>query len=533
MTKQSEMNQPLNLSEPLTVAGLRHFRVGLTRFDMTLILDQALFLLDHLYAHLVLKRAIHGIDPVAKLRRLRDAMSHQPDELRFNRDVELAFQSLQDLHTQYVQPFPLKKTTVFLPFIIERYFGVNRWHYIVTQTREDFGYGFGPGVEVTHFNGVPIEQAILNNAATSGGSNPAAFFASGLYALTSRSLAHTTLPDDDWVVVSYLVRRQCRHIRIPWRVSAPPPDKPAPATDSGFGGSVNAHHRKIMHFRQTYFGPDAPEAQPDLSKQSKYPNQLQFGVKKTPHGEFGWLRIWSFSAQNPQDFIAEVARIVRLLPTEGLIIDIRANPGGIIPVGESILQFFTDKPIVPEPLHFRATSEALALAEADPKLARWAPAIDRALDTGELYSAGFPMTPPEWLSRYGRIYPGKTVLIVDALVYSTASFFAAGYQDNEIGPIIGLDNNIGGGGANVWEHDDIAAVYPRTRVANPLEPMPLGTNISLAMLQSSRVGKNANMLLSELGLKPDYRYLVSRRDLAEDFVGLFDFAGEVLAGQEG
>lgn len=522
------MKQEMNLPEPLSVAGLRNFRTGLTRFDMRLILDQAIFLLDRLYAHLILKRTIHGIDPVAKLRRLQDTMSHQPDELVFNRSIELAFQSLQDLHTQYVQPFPLKQTVAFLPFMVERYFGDHRWHYIVTQTREDFGYAFVPGVEITHFNGVPIEQAILNNAATSGGSNPAAFFASGLYALTSRPLAHTILPDSDWVVVSYLVGAKHRHIRIPWSVSAPPADVPAPKADSGFGGSTNARHRKILHFRQTFFGQDDPAAQ---SQQSKYPNQLQFGVKKTPYGEFGWLRILSFSVQNPQDFLAEVARVVRLLPTDGLIIDIRANPGGVIPVGESILQFFTDRPIVPEPLHFRATQETLALTEADDKLARWAPAIDMALDTGELYSAGFPMTPPEWLSRYGRIYPGPSVLIVDALCYSTASFFTAGFQDNEIGSIIGLDNNIGGGGANVWEHDDIAAVYPRTRIANPLELMPLGTNISLALLQSSRVGKNANRLLSELGLTPDYRYFVSRRDLAEDFVGLFNFAGKVLAGK--
>jgi hypothetical protein len=45
------------------------------------------------------------------------------------------------------------------------------------------------------------------------------------------------------------------------------------------------------------------------------------------------------------------------------------------------------------------------------------------------------------------------------------------------------------------------------------------------------VGKNANKILSELGVTPDYRYLVGIRDLKEDFVDLFNFAGKVLAGK--
>lgn len=523
------MNNTQNLAVPGNINELRNFRAGLSLFDMRLILDQAIFMIDRLYVHLIMKKAIHGIDPVSQLKRLLDRMTHQPDELTFNNQMNLIFAGLRDLHTQYLQPAPIKQTSVYLPFVIERYFANERWHFIVTHTKEDFGYAFQTGVEVTHFNGVPIEQAILNNAATSGGSNPAAFFASGLYSLTNRWLAHAPIPDADWIVVTYIAHGKQRHIRIPWRI-LPPPVEAAPPSPS-FGKSINEHHLKIQSFQKSFYGKDKIAKTTTAQHQTKFPDQLQFGTKKTPHGEFGWLRIFNFEPSDNRAFIQEVARIVKLLPTAGLIIDIRGNPGGIIPVGESILQFFSDQAILPEPLHFRATQETLALTQADEKLARWAPSIDEAMDTGEIYSAGFPLTPQNWLTQYGRIYPGKVVLITDALVYSTASFFTAGFRDNDLGLIIGLDNNIGGGGANLWSHNDIAAVYPRTRISNPFENMPAGTNINLALLQSSRVGKEANQPVSELGVTPDYRYFTSRRDLEEDFAGLFNFAGKVLAGK--
>jgi hypothetical protein len=54
-----------------------------------------------------------------------------------------------------------------------------------------------------------------------------------------------------------------------------------------------------------------------------------------------------------------------------------------------------------------------------------------------------------------RKYPGPIVLIVDALCYSAADIFAASFQDNEIGKIIGIDDRTGAGGASPWRYGEL------------------------------------------------------------------------------
>ena len=49
------------------------------------------------------------------------------------------------------------------------------------------------------------------------------------------------------------------------------------------------------------------------------------------------------------------------------------------------------------------------------------------------------------------------MLVTDAFCYSTTDIFAAGFQDHEIGTILGCHDNTGAGGANVWDHDDLRA----------------------------------------------------------------------------
>ena len=82
--------------------------------------------------------------------------------------------------------------------------------------------------------------------------------------------------------------------------------------------------------------PDDTDLGLDMAETSTIPHALEFRTISTPHGEFGYLRIYSFRV-DPAAFVAEVVRIVRLLPQNGLIVDVRGNPGGRIPAGERLL----------------------------------------------------------------------------------------------------------------------------------------------------------------------------------------------------
>jgi C-terminal processing protease CtpA/Prc len=103
-------------------------------------------------------------------------------------------------------------------------------------------------------------------------------------------------------------------------------------------------------------------------------------------------------------------------------------------------------------------------------------------------------------------------LITDGLAYSATDMFAAGFQDHELGPIIGVDDNTGAGGANVWPYSLLQSLLaPQSGATMSL---PGGCDLRIAMRRTLRVGKaNWGLPLEDLGVVPDERYFLTRRDL--------------------
>ena len=62
-----------------------------------MLIDQAMLMLQEIYAHLSLKRALHAIDPIQRLQLLR--LRHAAlDEREFHSELIDIFVSLRDLH---------------------------------------------------------------------------------------------------------------------------------------------------------------------------------------------------------------------------------------------------------------------------------------------------------------------------------------------------------------------------------------------------------------------------------------------------
>src|SRR5437899_2837193 len=101
----------------------------------------------------------------------------------------------------------------------------------------------------------------------------------------------------------------------------------------------------------------------------------------------------------------------------------------------------------------------------------WADSISQSVETGTLQSLAFSITKLESLALVRTTYRPKErniVLITDALCYSATDIFAAGFQDHEIGHILGTSNNTGAGGANVWTHSDLTALASRLDPSSPM-----------------------------------------------------------------
>jgi hypothetical protein len=519
--------------------------------ERQLLVDQALALIEHLYVHLPLKRAMHAADPLQRLKLLKHR-STSLSEPAFHAELVSIFTLLRDLHTSYILPDPFRARIAYLPFRIEEFFDDNGRRYVVTEVKpgsED--KSFKRGAIVTHWNGVAIDRAVEINADREAGSNPEARHASGLAAMTIRPLAMSLPPDEEWVVVTYQVGRRIWEKRFEWQVfERQPPvagnDPLAIAGDRALVLGLDARAELERQARKLLFDPEAVEITQRVKQQtdpllgggldargpvnfsaiSKLPEVFSFRTVGTPRGKFGYLRIHTFDA--PDDaFLEEFIRIVGILPQNGLILDVRNNGGGNILAGERLLQVLTPKPIEPERFYFINSPVTLRICETEPSLANWKQSIAQAVETGAAFSDGFSLSPVEHYNNIGQKYQGPVVLVTDARCYSTTDIFCAGFQDHGIGKILGTSGATGAGGANVWGHELLLQLL--TAADSPFRPLPQNASFRVAVRRCTRVGKRAGALVEDLGVVPDLVHRRTLGDVLNENVDLINQAGEMLA----
>ncbi|MET9310484.1 S41 family peptidase [Kribbella sp. NPDC003505] len=537
---------------------------SLTLDQRRLLVDQALLLLSENYVHLPLKMAMHAVNPLQRLRVLRARMARQTPatmqaEWLFHREMSSIFHSVRDLHTNYLLPVPFAGKVAFLPFMIEKcYDAAGAEHYLITRTVTGYqAPQFGPGAEVTHWNGTPIARAVALNGAVFAGSNDAANLARGLESLTLRPLVIQAPPDEDWVRLTYIgLDGSDQELREEWKVATNLP----PMTDLDAISQVSAsmgldldsdeksrakkalYVREVVELERGRSSAElaAPAAVAGADVPTTMPGVFRAREVVTPSGTFGQLRIFTFSVQDPVAFRDEFVRLAAALPQNGLIVDVRDNGGGHIFASEFTLQTMTPRRIAPEPVQFISTPLNLRLCRrhkdnpAGIDLGPWFESLDLAIETGAQFSAANPITPESGANDVGQTYLGPVVLITDARVYSATDIFAAGFADHEIGTILGVDDNTGAGGANVWTHGLLATLLnepPPPDETSPYVALPNGANLRVAIRRTLRVGKLAGTPVEDLGVKPQETHRMTRADLLEGNVDLLNRAGELLAAQ--
>lgn len=527
----------------------------LTDAERGVLLDQAELLIEGVYVHLPLKRAMHAVDPLQALRLLRHRLP-ELSEVEFHRQLLRIFLGLRDLHTNYILPSRFAGFA-FLGIFLERCVEDGRTSYVVTKTFDHItgDPNLQVGVEVTHWNGTPIATAVERNADREAGSNRAAQLAQGLQNMTIRAIDMSLPPDEDWVELTYRVNGQTHQTRVPWRVFESGAEVTTPGALPSLPSGVTADPAHLVgmdlrtelsrQVKQRLFAPAsldeeqrvADGAVPEATDQqlaagiapTTRPGELKARTVDTPHGTFGHLRIFTFHMKDQRiaDFINEVARLLTVLPPDGLILDVRGNGGGYVIAAEFLLQFLTPLPITPEPMQFVSTRATTALTHTVADYADWKDSLDESVTTGAAYSTALPLYPADVVNSVGQLYHGPIVLITDAQCYSASDIFAAGFQDHQIGLVLGVETNTGAGGANVVTHDDL-----RTDWADgPLRPLPKGAQMRVALRRCLRVGTRSGQPVEDLGVIPNELHDLTRRDLTEDNADLMEAASRLLAGK--
>jgi C-terminal processing protease CtpA/Prc len=211
-------------------------------------------------------------------------------------------------------------------------------------------------------------------------------------------------------------------------------------------------------------------------------------------------------------------------------VDLRSNPGGVVDAAERLFQLFTDRTVQPVRFACRATRTMAALADADGNgadLADWAGSLRVCLDLGEEFSQHLPIADPEACNGARRAYRGPVVAVVDANTYSCGDLFAAGVVDHGIGRVVAVGTATGGGGANVWTHDDVRYAFHAAHL--PLPPLPPGLGFSLAVRRMVRSGTGAGLAVEDVGVTGDERYDLTERDLVDGNTDLLEFCTGLLA----
>ena len=545
--------------------------------DRQRIVEQALVLLERVYVHLPFKRAMHAIDPVQRLKLLQYRLEQVqmgsaaqpglqlPPEIEFHKEMISIFTSLRDLHTNYLLPKPYRGMVAYLPFVIEAYTETNdagKTHRFIASkilTPYQTKY-FTQGVEVLYWNGIPIQQAIALNGEHQAGGNPDARLARGLEALTIRPLARSLPPDEEWVVLTYKDNNgDVRTLKQEWLVFDPDlsggidaESGVLPATALGLDVQADIINKSKKSF---YASPGVNKVASQAQSAPKIvqaifngteittglPNFKAFAGQHNGLG-FGYIRIYTFNVADDVAFVDLFLDIVKQLPETGLIIDVRNNGGGLIWAAERLLQALVARPIEPQPAQFINTSLTLEICRRNNPsqvvssldLNRWIPSIEQSIQTGAAYSLGYPITPLSRLQGIQAGYPGKVVLITDALCYSATDMFAAGFKDHGIGKILGTSGNTGAGGANVWTHTLLDRLlrqpgppytpYP----TSPFKPLPFGAEMRVAIRRTLRVGAQAGVPVEDLGITPDEIHDLTRDDLLYDNVDLIKHACMML-----
>ncbi|MGI9053566.1 MAG: S41 family peptidase [Ilumatobacteraceae bacterium] len=543
-----------------TVRSMTEFRADVEQASLTeaqrmTLVDQAEILLAGLYVHLPLKRAMHAVDPLQRLRLIRYRLA-ELTEPEFHMEMQRIFIGLRDLHTNYILPSHYRGFA-FLGVLIERCVEDGNPRWIVTKTFDHLTADphLTVGAHVTHWNGSPMRLAVEANAAREAGSNKPARLARGLENMTIRPVTMSLPPDEDWVQLTYEVEGATHETRLPWRVfesgeDLAPGDARAKlpvgvAAPISHLVGLDLRTELTRQVKRRLFAPGSlreasriarrAQAVPRATKAqaadnvmpTSRPGELKARIVETQHGTFGHLRIYTFSMEDGdiEAFLNEVARLLSVLPPEGLILDVRGNGGGYVIASEFLLQFFSPRRIQPEPMQFVSNPSTSALCRTVGDYQEWSTSIDDSVTTGAPYSTAHPLYPDDVVNSVGQLYQGPVTLITDALCYSATDIFASGFQDHEIGPVLGVDGNTGAGGANVVTHDDLRADWKN----GPLRKLPKGAMFRVSLRRCLRVGARFGQPVEDLGVIPDAVHQLTRRDVTENNVDLMDAAGKLLA----
>lgn len=513
---------------------------SLSRNDREIILNVSANVLENLNPHRYVHLNLFKSDPAARLRNLaKNDQTYSLSPIDFHEKVREVFASVRDFHTVYKKPGLLRSTIATLGFSVQYYYKSpdKLPEYIVSDVSSIISSSsptFTTGLTLIAIDGVPIRNLVKRLGNAGYGSTPGARLNRGIAALSVRVSSLDPLPQRPSAVVTYSLQNGtiCK-ATFPWLF--------IPITDILLGGYLNLDPMGSSSMSR------ATVPVSDLLKSSRLstvviPVAPEFAVLMassivtTKSGKMGVLRLRAFIPPSPP-LIDELKRILRLLPQDKLLIDIRGNMGGHGALAKALAELVGDVNVPPLSSQLLVTplvgalvskdSSALPQGKAFRQIFR-RPYIDAATikepftgPAGDLFTFGIEFVPPV----QQRIYFGKISVVTDGATFSAAEIFTSIQKDISSSLIVGIDGSTGGGGAATVRYNDVLRmVFPTVFD----ESLPVGVDFRTAFAKFFRLGRSAGERIEARGISPHIRYFKTKDDVLNNDAQLFEFVAEKL-----
>ena len=465
--------------------------------------------------------------------------------LEFHTHIRNIFLLVRDGHTAYFPPFI---GIGFYPFRVLDFFTSNgRRRVVVVEVARGVKVPptFEVGVEVLTIDGVPVLEAAKQVGRQRYSANPENMIATGLEALTYRTFVGA-FPNRDFMSITYRSKRgKVVTSRLDFMYAIEKgilPNMTVPAGTGTMSLLMNRGMKRASMGEGRSISPgDMKEMLARMSETYSFNSTGAFvnSTVRTKEGSFGKIAVRDFGDSSPKldDYFAEFRSMLLHFPqNEGVVIDIRNNPGGNDIVSSALAQLLTDaKRLVRTnnvEVRLSETTRDIAIRDmnkvnrtladrgvnANTKVGRFlenqqSVTLEQAWLFGDKYFA-VQKQHTEFANEYeGKRFTGPVIILVDAKTFSAAENFASVIQDSFIAPIVGVSANTEGGGSFPQFYSAFSEILPE-------KFPPLKVNAAFSTRRAKRSGDNQGQLYEYFGVTVDKRYWYTKDDILNGDVDL-------------
>lgn len=481
-------------------------------------------LFDEAHPYIQLIRRARRVDPVRRLRVLRRRAARLTP-YRFHASMRWLFQSVNDRHAQYLPPNPLRSALATLPVRTALYYDDGRQPRIAVPSL---------GARVTHVDGVDAVK-LAKQLGLQSYANPGSQLRTGAQSLSVRFLALQPFP-----------RRPATTFRLSfangttttttfkWSVS--------PLVDPGYSflslplpSGTSTATTITAPVSGAALAPGAPVPVSPSHSTSAIAiaaplDQYLTAYVVTLVGsdfQFGVLRIRTFDFLGVPQIVAELTRVLRLMPSTGLVLDIRDDLGGQADAAALIAELVSDAviPAVPGQLRVSRTirnllNSRLGIPQAAALTSPFLRPFAQAEQAGEFVTPAsgdvFSLLTGQRRPRVPRAYNGPVVALTNSGTYSAGELLVSLLKDLGIAYVVGMDDTTGGGACGPSRQSDLALLFP-----DAFRQPPQDMNLVYCIVRYFRTGAASGQYIEMFGIEPNEVYRQTLADVTTPDSDLF------------